>query len=143
MTPRLGFVAILGVALWLVTCGGDDETVQLSEGEVRGCLAGEQIVVRTPNAKVPEAPQYAPLYLDTAPDFTAYAKDGTAVDVVVLASAERAKRTATHARGTLESLGGTFAAASNRVLQDENAVAVFHRDPTAANRTAVRSCLAD
>ena len=143
VTARLGCLAILGVALSLAGCGGDDETAQLSEGDVRECLAGEQIVVRAPDAKVPEAPQYAPLYLDTAPDFIAYAKDGTAVDVVVLGSAERAKRTAAHAKGTLESLGGTFAAASNRVLQDENVVVVFHRDPTAASRTAVRACLAD
>lgn len=110
---------------------------------MRECLADAQIAVRAPDAAEAEAPEYAPLYLETAPDFTAFAKDGTGVDVVVQGSAERARRTAAHVKGTLESLGGSFTAASNRVVQGQNAVAVFRRAVSAANRDAVRACLGD
>ncbi|HEU4980663.1 MAG TPA: hypothetical protein VFT14_05560 [Solirubrobacterales bacterium] len=142
MTRRIGALALFGLALSVAACG-DGGSELLTEGGVRECLADAQIAVKAPGTADAEVPGYAPLYLETAPDFTAFAKDGTGVDVVVQGSAERARRTAAHVKGTLESLGGSFAAASARVVQGQNAVAVFHRSASAANRNAVRACLAD
>lgn len=141
MSGRLGALALLALAISIPACGGEGSEL-LTEGDVRKCLADSRIVVRAPGAPGAEAPEYAPHYLETAPDFTAYAKDGTGVDVVVQGSAERAMGTAAHVKGALESLGDSFAAASNRVVRGLNVVAVFHRSTSATNRGAVRACLA-
>jgi hypothetical protein len=141
VTRRLGVLAVLGLAAGIAACGGEENEL-LSEADVRECLADAQIQVRAPGAAAPEPSQYA-LYLETAPDFTAYAKDGTGVDVVIQGSPERARSTAAHVKGALESLGGSFTGAAGRVVRGENAVAVFHRPSPPAAREAVRGCLRD
>ena len=141
MTRRLGAIAFLGLAVALSACGGEESDL-LTEGEVRQCLADAGIADRPPAATEAASPEYVPLYLETAPDFTAYTKDGAAIDVVVQSGPERARRTAAHVKGTLESLGGSFSSGSERVVQSENVVAVFRRAASPADRNAVRSCLA-
>jgi hypothetical protein len=140
VTRHIGALACIGLAWLLAGCGGEESEL-LTESGVRECLADSQIEIRAPGGAGAEATGYAPLYLETAPDFTAYAKDGAGVDVVVQGSPERAVRTATHVKGVLESLGDSSSAASNRVVQGENVVAVFHGTTSAENRDAVRVCL--
>jgi hypothetical protein len=81
---------------------------------------------------------YAPIY---AADFTASARDGTSVDVVVQRSSRRAAQTAADIRSALQSFGPATAGARNRVIAAENVVAVFSRAPSARDRAGVRGCL--
>ena len=141
MFRRLGSLALLGLVLLIGACGDEERSDLLTEAEVRECLANARIAVRAPDATTKEgAPGYAPLYLETAPDLTAFARDGTGVDVVIQGSTQRARRTASHVKGALESLG-SFAAASNRVVQGENVVAVFRRRASPQDRDGVMACL--
>ena len=118
-------------------CGGGGGESTVGQNALRGCLAQAGIARQPPGSG---GAGYAPVYLETAPDFTAYAH-GATIDVVVQPSAARARSTAAHARGALESLGSSPGQAAARVVSRENAVAVFSRVPSPADRAAVRGCM--
>jgi hypothetical protein len=103
---------------------------------VRECLAKADI--RADPSRVPGNgwTGYAPIY---AADFTAYATDGTAVDVIVQGTAGRARTTAAHVRSALQSLGTPDAAA--RVVSAQNVVFIFSHPPSGTARGAARGCL--
>src|SRR5215208_3240269 len=137
---RLGALACIGFAGWLAGCGGGEGSDLLGEKALRECLARARIGGQPPRTS--GAAGYAPVYLDTAPDFTAYSRDGGSVDVIVLGSSERARRTAAHVRGALKTLGVPASAVAARMVADRNAVVAFSEVPSSADRAAVRSCLA-
>jgi hypothetical protein len=134
---RLGALAWIGLASLLGGCGGGVNNDQISEAGLRECLAKAHIGPRTGEQNGAGWTGYAPIFV---PDFTAYTADGTAVAVIVQGSAKRAEETAAHVRSASISLGG--AAGGARVIAAHNAVAVFAGTPAAADRAAVRSCLA-
>jgi hypothetical protein len=125
--------------LLLAGCGGGGSD-QLNEGAVRDCLANAGFGLATPPAAGGET-GFAPAYLNTAPDFTVYAKSGAAVDAVILGDPERARQTAAHARSALATFGAPNENAQASVLAVRNAVVVFHRPASGAVRNAIRSCL--
>jgi hypothetical protein len=133
---RLGALACIGFSFWLAGCGGGGGDDLLGEGDVRDCLVQAGFGLQPGSGGV----EYAPAYLTTAPDFTAHTKNGASVDVIVLGSEERARRVAAHARSALATLGSPGASAETSVIASQNAVAVFHRPPSQADRDAVRGC---
>jgi hypothetical protein len=132
----IGALACIGFACWFVGCGGGGDSSLLSQTGVRECLAKAGIRADPSRAPGSGWTGYAPIY---AADFTAYASDGTAVDVVVQGSARRAGETATHVRSALRSLGTPNAAA--RVVSAQNVVVIFSRPPSGTDRGAARGCL--
>jgi hypothetical protein len=136
---RVGALACIGFACWLVGCGGGEDGDLLSETGVRRCLAQAEIGPRAPDATASDWAGYAPIYV---PDFTAQAADGTGVAIIIEGSDRRAEQTAAHVRSAFASLRGSQAGAPDRVIASRNAVAIFSRPQSAADRDAVRSCLA-
>jgi hypothetical protein len=140
-----GALACIGLACWIAGCGGGGSSALISRTSVRECLANAQIGPQLPKDGSGYAPIYVsgppPVYLDTAPDFTAYTANGVAVDVVVRGSAGRAQATAAHVRSVLSSLGTPPANVARRVVSGQNVAVVFTTPPSAADRSAVRSCL--
>lgn len=106
---------------------------------MRECLAHANIRQQPSSAAQAGAKGYAPLF---AADFTAYTADGASVDVVVQRSAPRARAAAADVRSALQSFGPSPAEAADRVISAQNVVAVFSRPGSAADRNAVRRCLA-
>jgi hypothetical protein len=127
---------VVALAGSLAACGGEESDDLIGEDSVRECLANSGFG-RNPPAG--EAVGYAPLYLSTAPDFSAYSDGGIQVDVVVQGSDEKAERTAENVRGAMLPLG--ISDAGERVLSGGNVVAVFAGSPSAADADAVSSCL--
>jgi hypothetical protein len=134
---RLGALACIGFSCWLAGCGGGEDDL-LSEGDVRDCFVQAGLGPQPPASGGDV--EYAPAYLNTAPDFTARTKGGASVDVIILGSEERARRAAAHARSALATFGSSGAARS-AVVAGRNAVAVFHRSPSQSDRDAVRNCI--
>ncbi len=132
MNRRLGALACIGLVAWLAGCGEEDSD-STSEKDVRECLAGLQIGLQPPG-EGGTGTGYAQVY---APDFTAYTKDGVAIDVVVEGTAARARQTAADVRSAIADLG----AGKGEVVSAENVVAVFSAEPSEADRSAIRSCL--
>ncbi len=139
MDRRLGALACIGFVSLLGGCGDGPNNDLLSETGVRECLAKENIRVQPASGGQGGSKGYAPVY---AADFTAYTADGAAVDVVIQHSADRARATAADVRSALRSFGPASASADERVVSAQNAVAVFSRTESAADRAAVRRCLA-
>jgi hypothetical protein len=138
VSRRLGAAACLALVSILPGCGGGGGgNSTIGEQALRDCLAQAGIGRQPPGNGTAG---YAPVYLETAPDFTAYAH-GASVDVVVQSSSASAQRTAAHARGALESIGVSAGAAAARVVSRSNAVAVFSQVPSGSDRAAVRDCM--
>jgi hypothetical protein len=135
---RLGALACIGLTSLLSGCGGGGGHELLSETGVRECLAGAHFGPHPTPSNSSDWAGYAPIFV---PDFTAESSDGTGVAIIVQGSAKRAEETSANVRSAFASLGGS-AARADRVIASQNAVAVFSRSPTAAERRAVRSCLA-
>jgi hypothetical protein len=135
VSRALSAVLALALAGTLVACGSEDSD-QLSEGDVRECLAGNGLGAKPP---ADAASRYAPLYLSRAPDFSAYSEGGTQVDVVVQGAADKAERTAADVRGAMLPLG--ISDADQRVVASRNVVAVFAESPSSDERKAVSGCL--
>jgi hypothetical protein len=130
-------VAILTAAalvLTLAACGDDASEGKLHEDTVRACLADNGLG----RDRGSGATGYAPLYLREPPDFTAYAVDGTQVDVIVQGSPEKAQLTAADIRAALQGLSGGD---DSQVVVSRNVVAVFSDAPSDEMRRAVEGCL--
>jgi hypothetical protein len=133
-------VAALALASAVLTpgCGGSDEKL-LSEQGLRECLGSSQVGGPPPQGV--DVSSFAPVYLDTAPDFTVYARGGSPVYAVVQRSEAKARVSAAHVRSALVSLGEQRGEANARVVSGRNAVIVFARTPSASERSSARSCL--
>jgi hypothetical protein len=127
-------VLTLAVAGSLLACGSE-ESDQLSEDAVRECLAENEIGAQ-PRGEGAAGP---PVYLSAAPDFSAYSRDGTRVDLIVQGTEEKARRTAADVRGAMLPLG--IPDADRRVVVNRNAVAVFADSPSPESRETVSACL--
>jgi hypothetical protein len=127
-------VATIAIASSLAACGSDEDE-PISEDSLRGCLADGGLGAKPPRG----ATGYAPLYLSTPPDFSAFSENGTQLDVVVLGSEGKARRTAADVHGAMLPLG--ISDPDNRVVAKENVVAVFADSPSRGDRDAVSACL--
>jgi hypothetical protein len=136
---RLGALAWIGFASLFGGCGGSVNSSVLNETGVRECLANAGIRQQFSGAAQGGWKGYAPIY---AADFTAQTTDGVSIDLVIQRSASRARATAADVRSSLRSFAPSTANAADRVISAENAVAVFSRPGSAADRNAVRHCLA-
>jgi hypothetical protein len=136
VTRLLSAVLTLAVLGALTGCG-EDESDLIGEDSLRECLADAGLGPDRPANE--GATGYAPLYLSTAPDFSAYSEEGVQLDVVVQGSEEKAARTAADVRGAMLPLG--IPDAGERVLVGRNVVAVFAESPSAADIDAAGSCL--
>ncbi len=139
MNRRLGALAWIGFASLLGGCGGGVNSSLLSETGVKECLANANIRLAPSGAAPAGSKGYAPLF---APDFTAFTANGIPIDVVVQRSAGQASAAAADVRSSLQSLGRPRAETADRVISARNVVAVFGRPGAAADRSAVRRCLA-
>jgi hypothetical protein len=136
---RFGALACIGLASLFGGCGGGVNSSLLSETSVRECLANANIRQQPSGAARGASKGYAPTY---AADFTAYTADGASIDVVVQRTTHRASATAADVRSALQSFGPSATEAADRVISAQNVVAVFSRPGSAADRNAVRRCLA-
>jgi hypothetical protein len=130
----LSVLLVLFATAWLAGCGGGDDLID--EGSLRDCLAQAGL---GPKPTGEASASYAPVYLNTAPDFSAYTQDGARLDVVVQGNADKARRTAADVRGAMLPLG--ISNADERVLAEKNVVAVFDQTPSSEDRGAASSCL--
>jgi hypothetical protein len=130
----LGLIAAAALAGLLASCG-DDESDLLAEDSVRECLADHGMGAK-PRGGEASGP---PVYLSTAPDFSAYSRAGTRVDVVVQGTDAKAERTAADVRGAMLPLG--ISDADQRVVAKQNVVTVFADSPSREEREAVSACL--
>jgi hypothetical protein len=135
---RLLGVACLALVAISAGCGGGGGDSLVSETGVRECLAQAGMRPEPTGSQRGGAKGYAPIY---AADFTAAARDGPSVDVVVQRASKRAAQTAADIRSALQSFGPSAGDTADRVLSARNAVAVFSRTPSAGDRAAVRGCL--
>jgi hypothetical protein len=131
----LSVLASLAIATSLAACG-DEKADLVGEDDLRECLADEGL---GPNPEGGSGATGAPLYLSTAPDFSAYSADRTRLDVVVQGSEEKAERTAADVRSAMLPLG--ISDAEDRVIAKRNVVAVFADSPSQQDREAASSCL--
>jgi hypothetical protein len=135
VSRTLSLIAAAALASPLASCGGD-ENEQLTEDSVRECLAEHELGAKARGAEA----SGPPLYLSTAPDFSAYSRSGTRVDVVVQGTEAKAERTAADVQGAMLPLG--ISDADQRVVAKQNVVAVFADSPSREEREAVSACLA-
>ena len=124
----------MAIATTLTACGGDESEL-IGENSLRECLAQEGLGANPEGA----AAATPPVYLSTAPDFSAYSADGKRLDVVVQGSEEKAERTAADVSGAMLPLG--IPDAQERVIAKRNVVAVFADTPSAQEREAASSCV--
>jgi hypothetical protein len=130
----LGLIVVAALAGALTSCGAEESDL-LTEDSVRECLADHGMGAEPREAEA----SGPPVYLSTAPDFSAYSRDGTRVDVVVQGTAAKAERTAADVRGAMLPLG--ISDANQRVVTKQNVVAVFADSPSREEREAVSACL--
>jgi hypothetical protein len=139
VSRRFGAVACLALVAASTGCGsGGGDQAAISEKTLRDCLARAGIAKRPLGSEPPGAVGYAPIF---SADFTAYTRNGVGVSVVVQPSDSRARSTAADVRSAFASVGTTSGQAAARVVAQANAVAVFSRSPSAADRSAVRGCM--
>lgn len=123
----------LALGLGAAGCGGgDDGEDLLSEEAVRDCLAEAGLEIE------PAALTANPVLGSASPDFRAVTADGVAVDVVVMASERKARRTVADVRAALAGFG----ASGQEVRAQGNAIVVFDRAPSEAEGAQVEGCLA-
>ena len=127
-------MAILAIASSVTACGSDEDEL-IAEDPLRGCLADGGLGAKPPRGAI----GYAPLYLSTTPDFSAFSDDGTRLDVAVLGSERKAKRTAADVQAAMLPLG--ISDTDQRVVAKQNVVAVFADSPSREERDAVSACL--
>jgi hypothetical protein len=139
VSRRLGAAASLALVVILPGCGGGGGGGStIGEKALRDCLAQAGIVERPPGSQPSGAVGYAPTF---SPDFTAYTRNGVGISVIVQRTDGRARSTAADVRGALASVGTAAGGAAGRVLTQANAVVVFSRVPSSADRDAVRACM--
>ena len=134
MNRALSLLAVAALASPLASCGDENDDL-LAEDTIRECLADQGMGAK-PRGRDVSSP---PVYLSTAPDFSAYSRDGTRVDVVVQGTEEKAEQTAADVRGAMLPLG--ISDADKRVVAKRNVVAVFADSPSREEREAVSACL--
>jgi hypothetical protein len=130
---RLTAVLALGllIAGGAIGCGGDDSEPRVSEDSLRSCLADAGLTLEAPAAGSSAG------FGSATPDFRATTVEGTAVDLIVLGSDQRAERTAADIRASRQGFGGS----GDDVLAQDNAVAVFAETPSGGSRGSVEKCL--
>jgi hypothetical protein len=124
--------ALAAAALLAALAGCDGEEDVISQDDLRDCLAGE--------ARAPRGGGEATTAVlgSVSPDFRVTLSGGTAVDLVVEGTEEKARSKAADIRGALRSFG---VATRDRVMTNRNVVAVFERSPSAPERERVAACL--
>jgi hypothetical protein len=124
--------ALSAVALVAALAGCDGGEEEISQDQLRDCLAGE---ARAPRAG---SDTTSAVLGSVSPDFRVTLSSGTGVDFVVEGTEEKARRKAADIRGALQSFG---VATRERLLIGRNVVAVFERAPSREDRDRVATCL--
>lgn len=123
------FVATTGI---LAGCGGGGDDDRLTREALRDCLAEGGLAVEQEGAAVRAG------LGNVSPDFRVTTKEGVAVDVVVLGSARKARRSAADVRGALRGFG----AEGREVVSERNAIVVFGSKASQEARRTIDDCLA-
>jgi hypothetical protein len=130
VSRRVRVLSALALVASLAGCDGGEE--EISQDEIRDCLAGE--------ARAPREGSDTTIAVlgSVSPDFRVTLSSGTAVDFVVEGTEEKARRKAADIRGALQSFG---VATQQRLLTGRNVIAVFERAPSTEDRDRVAQCL--